>query len=121
MAPSDNVLRGGLTTKFIDADEFLAAADWTEQSPSLVDRDEHGLTSLATAGLPGVSLCEIDVAGSATLASSVPAIALVLEGEVEFGETSALSLTPGRAVFLEHTETSVALRGTGLVLVACSS
>ncbi len=43
MANSDNVLRGGLTTKFVDVAELMKHTDFTATHPDILQPDETGL------------------------------------------------------------------------------
>ena len=118
MASSDNVLRGGLTTKHIDAEEFIAAADWSEEQPVPIVPIVDGATKEFRSDFPDCALTEINVNGSHSVAFAGPAVALVLDGEVTVSAASSLVLTPGRAAFIESGDGAVSFDGRGIVVVA---
>ena len=118
MASSDNVLRGGLTAKHIDAQEFIAVADWSEEKPVPIVPIVDGATREFRSDFPDCVLTEIDVNGPHSVAFAGPAVALVLDGEVTVTTTSSLVLTPGRAAFIEPEDGAVTFDGRGTVVVA---
>lgn len=121
MACSDNVVRGGLTRKHIDADEFLAVADWSEATPERVSRVVEGAVARLPTDLPDVNLVDVAVNGPTELSTPTPAIALVLDGSVSFGSEAIGAVTPGRAVFLERADSSLVLDGEGTVVIASAN
>ena len=118
MSSSDNVLRGGLTTKHVDVEELLRVTDFsaltdsrlagiarsetlTEFSPGVDDfvlfhfsADQRGDAPPISLGVAGVALC---IAGSVTLQ----------------GEKSEIVLERGDACFITGDERSVVLSGSG--------
>ena len=113
MANSDNVLRGGLTTKHVDVDELLEVTDF-EPTPRerLVVRGDERPTSVdyplsAEEFELGMYRLPAGVARSETRASG-PKILLCVAGkaEVHAGE-SRERLVPGEAVWLAADETDV--------------
>lgn len=118
MASSDNVLRGGLTPKHIDADEFLNVVDWNERAPELLTRRSEGPMTEVRASFDDCGLTEVALDGRIGLPHSGPAIALVLDGEVTFSSDVDCVLTPGRAVLIERGDPAVVLEGRGTVIVA---
>ena len=110
MANSDNVLRGGLTTKHIDIPTLLEVVDARPiepivQRPALV----QGIASYDTP-VPEILLDRIDLDGSATV--SGPAILLCTDGAVDAG---SFSLERGAAAWLPAGDGIVELRGRGTV------
>lgn len=110
MANSDNVLRGGLTTKHIDIPTLLEVVDARPiepivQRPALV----QGIASYDTP-VPEFLLDRLDLDGSATV--SGPAILLCTDGAVDAG---SFSLERGAAAWLPAGDGIVELRGRGTV------
>ena len=110
MANSDNVLRGGLTTKHIDIPTLLEVVDARPiepvvQRPALV----RGIASYDTP-VPEFLLDRLDLDGSATV--SGPAILLCTDGAVDAG---SFSLERGAAAWLPAGDGIVELRGRGTV------
>lgn len=110
MANSDNVLRGGLTTKHIDIPTLLEVVDARPiepvvQRPALV----RGIASYDTP-VPEFLLDRLDLDGSATV--SGPAILLCTDGAVDAG---SFSLERGAAAWLPAVDGIVELRGRGTV------
>ncbi len=110
MANSDNVLRGGLTTKHIDIPTLLEVVDARPiepvvQRPALV----RGIASYDTP-VPEFLLDRLDLDGSATVLG--PAILLCTDGAVDAG---SFSLERGAAAWLPAVDGIVELRGRGTV------
>jgi len=110
MANSDNVLRGGLTTKRIDIPTLLEVVDARPidpivQRPALV----QGIASY-DAPVPEFLLDRLDLDVSATV--SGPAILLCTDGVVDAG---SFSLERGAAAWLPAGDGIVELRGRGTV------
>jgi len=110
MANSDNVLRGGLTTKHIDIPTLLEVVDARPiepivQRPALV----QGIASYDTP-VPEFLLDRLDLDGSATV--SGPAILLCTDGAVDAG---SFSLERGAAAWLPAGDGIIELRGRGTV------
>ena len=118
MASSDNVLRGGLTTKHIDAEEFLAVATWNEQFPELIEPRVSGATRELRADVPDCALTEIGVDGTVESRTEGPAIALLLDGGVTVEATETVTLSPGRAIFIESGDSPVIFSGHGTIVIA---
>jgi mannose-6-phosphate isomerase len=120
MASSDNVLRGGLTPKYIDVPELLAVLDATPGEPPIVpaaptdngsfwptpDPDFH-LHMVRSTALPH----ELHVAG--------PRVAIVVEGAVTFTTSGReIDAPSGSAVWVPHADGPFRVRGDGVVFVA---
>ena len=110
MANSDNVLRGGLTTKHIDIPALLEVVDARPiepivQRPALVE----GIASY-DAPVPEFVLNRLDLDGSATV--SGPAILLCTDGAVDAG---SFSLERGASAWLAAGDGVVELRGRGTI------
>ncbi|MEO6713985.1 MAG: mannose-6-phosphate isomerase, class I [Mycobacteriales bacterium] len=121
MATSDNVLRGGLTTKHIDVPELLAILDFTPTASAAI-------TPVAGGGAldfrPPVddfrlSVIEIDDGQSIRWDEPVPRTAIVIEGEFTLSSAAGdLGLTRGEAVFVPAAEAPLVVRGRGRLAAA---
>lgn len=128
MASSDNVIRGGLTHKHIDVDEFLKTVDFSAK-PILVEPSREDIPAE-----PGIaqewfwqitaeefSLSRIELSGSErfNLNVSGPEILLCTEGQAAIYSDSAadqlIALSRGESVFLSAECKSCLLRGPGVV------
>ncbi|HYI32386.1 MAG TPA: mannose-6-phosphate isomerase, class I [Glaciibacter sp.] len=138
MSASDNVLRGGLTTKHVDVDELLEVLDFTPVAVPYLLPDE-ALSS------PGVSVYRPDVpdfelvhvqaaaekGGSAATAASVPmrqvelagpAIAICTAGGFLLaGATSSDTLKRGQVVYITPDEGTLTFAGAGEVFLATTA
>jgi mannose-6-phosphate isomerase len=116
MAPSDNVLRGGLTPKHVDVPELLRVLDFTAYPAPLLEPEEiaPGVDRFAPAGV-GFALVRVtgdgrpvglSTGGVAPL--SGPSIAICTEGVVTLvGATSATLLRRGESCFVTPDEGDV--------------
>lgn len=123
MASSDNVLRGGLTTKHIAVDELVRVVDFRW-------RDQEVLTGEAVA--PGVlaypthcdefdvwRLDPVDGTDIVVPADGHARIALVTRGSGTFTSTAdTIPVERGQSVFLAATDAGVVLRGDAQVFLA---
>ena len=124
MAASDNVLRGGLTSKHIDPDELIDVIDF-DAEPVQVLRAKNlnaGLAAYQT-DATDFALYRAEVSASTLLAElELPAEAIVLctEGEVAVSESlgNREVLRRGQAVYLDNSAQSITLAGSGTVFLA---
>lgn len=121
MAASDNVLRGGLTTKHIDVPELLDVLDFTPLPVPYLHADEPvpgvrvfrpGVAEFALAQVelsePGV---ELSIAG--------PAIVLSVSGSAQIvGRRGSATVAQGEAVYVTPDEETLRLHGSGEVFLA---
>ncbi|WAB85229.1 mannose-6-phosphate isomerase, class I [Microcella daejeonensis] len=118
MAASDNVLRGGLTPKHVDVPELMSVLDARPLPVPYLQAEEPA---------PGIRVFRPDVpdfvltvvadaalAGGATVPSEGDAIVLCTAGEVQL--VGGPLLRRGEAAYTD--ETSIGMRGEGLVWVA---
>jgi mannose-6-phosphate isomerase len=117
MANSDNVMRGGLTSKHVDADELLAILDFTPGFPGVVDPVEEspGLWRYRTPA-PEFALWRLEPRDSPVEvpASSFARVLLVVDGAVTIG---GLVRQRGQAAFARAGE-QLEVTGRGTVFVA---
>ncbi|WP_194409100.1 mannose-6-phosphate isomerase, class I [Microbacterium cremeum] len=123
MAASDNVLRGGLTPKHVDATELVAVLDDTTGVPPV-------LLPVALGG--GVRRYDVPVAdfsllavtpgaGTASLPITGPAIALATSGSVTLtggAAAGSVTLAPGQAALVTPDEKTLGVSGEGELFVA---
>jgi mannose-6-phosphate isomerase len=124
MANSDNVLRGGLSSKHIDIPELIKVLDFNPEEPQII-KPEPGLSCFTyPASCEEFSLSMIrgtKQGGPAVLDRSAPSICIVTEGEVSVGGTT---LKQGESAFIPPVasasggEESLALRGNFTIYVA---
>jgi mannose-6-phosphate isomerase len=133
MTSSDNVLRGGLTSKHVDPAALLEVVRFEQQPARIITPDQpvEGIGVYRTDGDEFV-LARIDLGDAgythgyrltgpdrAAFALTGPAIALALSGAVTVaGATGSASLGRGDAVFLSPDEQEVLFTGSGTVVVA---
>jgi mannose-6-phosphate isomerase len=119
MAGSDNVLRGGLTPKYVNVTELLAITDFraVRTQPLSPEPTGSGGETYPTPA-PQFRLTRYRLPGAVetTLDAPGPGAILCLEGEITVRRgKDSLALTPGRAAFLPYTGGSAVLTGHGLV------
>ncbi len=118
MRASDNVVRGGLTTKHVDVPALVRLLD-PEPVDARVERRAEGAWIRHAAPTEAFTLHEAEVAGEAEVPGAAgPRIILCAEGEVTVaaGGTEVV-LAAGRAAYLLP-GSEAGVRGRGLVLVA---
>lgn len=116
MAPSDNVLRGGLTPKHVDVPELLHVLDFTAYPAPVLEPERlaPGVDRFAPEGV-GFALLRVDGDGRPVGLStggvaplSGPSIAICTEGVVTLvGATSATLLRKGESCFITPDEGDV--------------
>ena len=114
MAESDNVVRGGLTSKHVDVAALVEIVDGTAaeapvQRPEPVD----GVVTYH-APVPEFSLRRVEVDGSSTVAAG-PSLLLCTDGRVD---ANGLTLDSGAAAWVGAGEPRVVLDGRGTVFCA---
>jgi mannose-6-phosphate isomerase len=103
MAASDNVLRGGLTPKYIDVPELLKVLDFTPVPAPLLAPSRVGPLELFTPDVPDFKLGH--VTGDATLELTGPAIVLCTAGQASVtGDNGTVTVHRGDAVFVSPDE-----------------
>ena len=114
MADSDNVVRGGLTSKHVDVAALVQIVDGAASEPP-VQRPEPagGVVTYCTAAAD-FSLRRLDVDGSSGLAAG-PAVLLCTEGCVQ---ANGVAMDRGAAAWSSALEPQVTLEGRGTVFCA---
>jgi mannose-6-phosphate isomerase len=120
MTASDNVLRGGLTTKHVDIAELLTVLDFTPtEVPYLRPVVSDGAELYRPDG-PGFQL--LHATGATTQAITGPAIALCTTGEMTIsGATGSTTLGRGDAVYITPDEATLTFAGAGELFLATTS
>jgi mannose-6-phosphate isomerase len=120
MTASDNVLRGGLTTKHVDIDELLHVLDFTPTEVPYLRPVVSGGAELYRPDGPGFQL--LHVAGATTQAITGPAIALCTAGEMTIsGAAGRVTVGRGDAVYITPDEAALTFAGAGELFLATTS
>ncbi|WP_253796765.1 mannose-6-phosphate isomerase, class I [Kitasatospora paracochleata] len=118
MAASDNVLRGGLTSKYVDIGELLTITDFRATPPGRIHpapTANHGETYPAPAPQFRLSRYQVRPQRPITLHRPGPGVLLCLGDEITVRrDADATTLTPGLSVFLPHRGGPVELTGSGV-------
>jgi mannose-6-phosphate isomerase len=113
MASSDNVLRGGLTPKYVDVAELLRVIDFEAQEPALVRTNDDGdfdtpapEFQLSRFDLPSEAPFEVETHG--------PEIVLVTRGQLTVRSAEGeVTLRSGESAFAPGSLTSYVVSGAG--------
>ena len=121
MAASDNVLRGGLTTKPVDVPELLDVLDFSEMPvPFAPAMPRDSSVSEYDVPLDDFRLLRVG-AGSARIELPEAAIVLGVEGTTTVADAAGdCALPPGGAVFVSPDSGSITVSTTGSAFVATS-
>jgi len=120
MASSDNVLRGGLTPKFVDVDELLAVLDGRPGPPPVVEPVAAGPIRHFPTPAEEFELCLVDLAVvPAVIPGERPRVILCLDGEAKLTTAGdELRLAKGAAAWVPAADGPLSLTGAGLAAVA---
>jgi mannose-6-phosphate isomerase len=112
MANSDNVLRAGLTSKYVDTDGLMNILDFTPHKPEILTAPDAGLYTYP-APCNEFSLSVIrGRTDSETIFEFAPAICVVTSGGLEIiGKKDRTILKPGESVFISPAESPPVFRG----------
>ncbi|MDY3127496.1 MAG: mannose-6-phosphate isomerase, class I [Corynebacterium sp.] len=138
MANSDNVLRGGLTPKFVNVSELVkvltfAAEEDPRVSPTRLNAESRGIenalqTKVYSYPVPinefALNVCEMEPSGSVTVNPEGPAIVLVTQGELTLTDAygGESTIGPTEAVWISNAEEAVELAaGAGAAQVFIAS
>ena len=123
MAASDNVLRGGLTPKHVDAAELVSVLDPTPGLPPVI-RPREVAAGVRRYDVPVADFALLAVSPSAEgveVALEGPAIAVATAGApavVGLTSAEATTLSPGAAVLVTPNEGGLRVRGGGELFIA---
>ena len=123
MAASDNVLRGGLTSKHIDVPELLKVGVFRPSHPVILEAQK--LATGVDLYAPGVSEFELlhvrvtEPNPVPDLQIDGPAIALCIDGHARIeGTASGVEMHRGSAIFMTPDEQSVRISGSAEIFIA---
>ncbi|MDO5097601.1 MAG: mannose-6-phosphate isomerase, class I [Corynebacterium sp.] len=116
MANSDNVLRGGLTSKHVDVPELVRVLDFRAVSDPRIESTGGWFRTPAEE----FALAKLDVDGTAELSCRGPRIALCTAGEVSVAVGDATAqLNPTQAVWIAAGESEhITVSGRGQLFIA---
>jgi len=123
MANSDNVLRAGLSAKYIDVEELLRNVDCVAAPPIRI-APERVFTSTEIFYAPvddfELSVTRASAAAQARVPGRGPRVVLCLEGEVVLRCTGGdgLRLVSGQAAFVQASDGMLTAQGDGLLVQA---
>lgn len=124
MANSDNVIRGGLTTKHIDKAELLNVVDFSVRAPVITQPIPLAPGVMHyVAGCPEFDVWRLDTTTASCLVpgNGSARVVLVSSGEIELtGEESTLPLRKGESAFIGASEVGVRAAGDGIAFVTAS-
>lgn len=124
LSNSDNVVRGGLTSKHIAVNELVDVVDFAEQEPTILRGEPDGAGSWRYPHeCPSFDVWRLEPGPSAVTipAAGLPRIGLVTAGRVTLTQPGVrLDLEQGQAIFVGAHEPAIACSGSGELFVACS-
>jgi mannose-6-phosphate isomerase len=124
MASSDNVLRGGLTSKHVDVYELLSVLDFEPRAPSIIRPELRGGGWVYPTPAEEFELMRLDVDDSSSrelLPRGSVAIAFCIEGDIDLLDSTtgqSLALRGGRAALISAEVERLHLEGRGRLYVA---
>ncbi|MGB7982088.1 MAG: mannose-6-phosphate isomerase, class I [Candidatus Nanopelagicales bacterium] len=121
MAASDNVLRGGLTSKHIDVPELLDVLDFSPiPVPFLIPEEPTPGVRVFRPAVPDFVLLEVTLKDTTVeLPIHGPAVVLSTAGQAELvGHRSSTALRRGEACYATPEEERLRLRGAGEFFIA---
>jgi mannose-6-phosphate isomerase len=116
MANSDNVLRGGLTSKHVDVPELVSVVDFEPLDNPVLTADGEGVYET---GCPYFAVRRLDLNGAEQTVDGVgPRIVCCVDGTVDaVGKESVVTLSSGQSAFASGPEGPCTLRGSGTAFV----
>jgi mannose-6-phosphate isomerase len=121
MASSDNVLRGGLTSKHVDVDELMHVLDFSPLEVEPLRPRAHGPEHVYETPAPDFRLSYFDLLDAPVeVPVDGPEIWLVTRGDVSLSDAHrhTLTLTSGRSAFIGASAKQLTLGGNGRVFRA---
>ena len=117
MATSDNVLRGGLTSKHIDVPELLSVTDFRELNNPIVPAKQTDSGKVYSTPVSEFAVREINLDETTVTDLAGPAVVVVIDGAATLrSDPDKLELTRGRVGFVEWGETIDELTGSGRLI-----
>ncbi|MFB6719551.1 mannose-6-phosphate isomerase, class I [Kribbella sp. NPDC056345] len=121
MANSDNVLRGGLTSKYVDVPELVSVVDFEP----LTDPVLTATDGVYETGCEYFAVQRVDLdGGERTVTGTGPRIVCCVDGTVEVGAGGTyggVTLSAGQSAFAGGPEGPCNLRGSGTAFVVSTS
>ena len=119
MANSDNVLRGALTSKYVDVPELVSVVDFEPLADPVLTATEDGVYET---GCEYFAIHRVDLSsGERTIDGVGPRIVCCVDGSVDAaGKESVVTLSAGQSAFLAGTEGPCTLRGSGTAFVVAA-
>jgi mannose-6-phosphate isomerase len=123
MAASDNVIRGGLTSKHVDVDELQEVVRFEAVPPPILRPEEEGdAVDVFRPDVPYFTLVRVTATADAEVPIVGPAILLALGGGADVtGARSSTEVPAGGATFVTPDEGSLRIRTTGTVFIATTN
>ncbi|GAB3649130.1 class I mannose-6-phosphate isomerase [Glycomyces tarimensis] len=120
MAASDNVLRGGLTSKRVDVPELLRVLDFRTMDEPRADSADEGQVRTWPVPIGDFSLRRVEVGGeSQSFDIDGPRICLCTGGDIAVADDDGeFALAPGRAAFSAATAGALRASGDGELFIA---
>lgn len=122
MASSDNVLRGGLTPKHVDAAELLKVLDFHAEPVRLVPTETSGSVVRYVTPAREFELSRLELTTGELVVDAVrgPEIVVVTRGELTFRRaTESVTLAAGASVFVPALGGAYTVAGAGTAFRAC--
>lgn len=113
MANSDNVLRGGLTAKYVDIPELVRVLDFNSLADPVFVAEDDGAYPVPVEEFSLARHCFDDAGDRVDFDHDGPAIALCTGGTVQVGD---MTLTPGTAVWIPASDPAATFSGAGATL-----
>jgi mannose-6-phosphate isomerase len=123
LANSDNVLRGGLTSKHIDLQELVGILDFTPAAAEVLRPEIAGVEAVYVTPAKEFRLSRVDVPAGESVPLEVdgPQILVCTAGSVSVAGKQTVSLAPGHSAYAGADEGAVVLSGEGTVFRATAN
>jgi mannose-6-phosphate isomerase len=116
MANSDNVVRGGLTSKPVDVGLFESIVDAAPSTPRSPDVSDIG--GRRTYGVPAAEFALSRVDRDTLVVRPAPRIVLAVDGQVTIAAgDAALTLDAGQAAFVGYGDGAIEVTASALAFV----
>ena len=119
MANSDNVLRGGLTSKNVDVKELNSILQWKMEMPDIQTYNLNQEVISYRVPINEFCLKRVNLTGKIKLNGGAPIMILVIEGETEVScEGESQKLVQGESLFVTSEARELELSGKALMFLA---